>query len=183
MTTNVVEKMLERAGFRGVGAKSRKRLVDAISEVYIEELTALEDMRIDFLKEIDGKEEAFLAMVEQRNKDFTAMTAMQKDLFDKYTEAEKKVLAEEKKLFELRQRETNSKLALIYKLCGEVFGEQTPPAVVTAEEPVQLVRNFYKCPCGYDWEDIHSCACDDRCPVCNTAVSPYYSEDLEKCAH
>jgi len=27
-----------------------------------------------------------------------------------------------------------------------------------------LFRNFYKCPCGEEWEDVWSATCDDRCP-------------------
>lgn len=169
MTTNVVEKMLEKAGFSGVGEKARERLAEAITEVLAEEITALDNMKRKVQEEM-----------EQRDADFSAMAVMQKDLFDKHMETEKKILAEKKAGFEKQQREANSKLMLIYKLCGEVFGEQPSPESVTAEEPVQLVRNFYKCVCGYGWEDIHSCACDDRCPVCNTAVSPYDSNDLEK---
>lgn len=38
MKTNVVEKIIEKAGFGGVGEKSRKRLVDAIASVYMEDI-------------------------------------------------------------------------------------------------------------------------------------------------
>lgn len=38
--------------------------------------------------------------------------------------------------------------------------------------------NEYDCPCGESWEDVWSCQCDDRCPVCNTACSPSTSTDL-----
>jgi len=47
-------------------------------------------------------------------------------------------------------------------------------------------RNYYKCVkelddklCNTEWEDEWDCTCDDRCPKCNTAVSPYKSEDIE----
>jgi hypothetical protein len=30
-----------------------------------------------------------------------------------------------------------------------------------------------------DWSDEWSCACDDRCPVCNHEIVPYDSEELE----
>lgn len=37
-------------------------------------------------------------------------------------------------------------------------------------------RNFYR-HCGEEWEDEHSCQCNDRCPVCNAEIEPYKSED------
>lgn len=36
--------------------------------------------------------------------------------------------------------------------------------------------NYYRCECGEEWTDEWSCACDDRCPTCNTSISPYASE-------
>jgi hypothetical protein len=42
-----------------------------------------------------------------------------------------------------------------------------------------LFRNFYRCPCGEEWEDVWSATCDDRCPKCNTSCSPYLSEDTD----
>lgn len=30
--------------------------------------------------------------------------------------------------------------------------------------------------CGIEWEDTWSCACNDRCPVCNKEIEPYKSE-------
>jgi len=38
--------------------------------------------------------------------------------------------------------------------------------------------NYYKCECGEEWEDEWSCTCDDRCPKCNSPMSPYKSEDI-----
>jgi len=38
--------------------------------------------------------------------------------------------------------------------------------------------NRYCCDCGNEWADQWSCACDDRCPVCNTSTSPSSSRDL-----
>lgn len=47
------------------------------------------------------------------------------------------------------------------------------------QEPELTLRNHYRCPeCDTEWEDIHSCACDDRCPKCNVPVAPYNSEDI-----
>ena len=46
-------------------------------------------------------------------------------------------------------------------------------------------RNYYKCTriineeiCNTEWKDDWDCTCDDRCPVCNTAISPHKSEDI-----
>lgn len=48
------------------------------------------------------------------------------------------------------------------------------------QEPELALRNHYRCPeCDTEWEDIHSCACDDRCPKCNVPVTPYDSEDIQ----
>jgi hypothetical protein len=34
--------------------------------------------------------------------------------------------------------------------------------------------NYYFCDdCGVQWTDYWSCACDDECPNCGHAVSPY----------
>ena len=41
--------------------------------------------------------------------------------------------------------------------------------------------NRYRCTrCATEWEDRWDCACDDRCPNCDTPHSPYESEDLEE---
>lgn len=45
-------------------------------------------------------------------------------------------------------------------------------------EPMAFI-NYYRCTCGHDWADIWSCKCDDRCPECNTSISPYKSEDID----
>ena len=40
-------------------------------------------------------------------------------------------------------------------------------------------RNYYQCP--YDdtkWRDEWHCTCDDRCPVCDREIEPYFSEDV-----
>lgn len=38
--------------------------------------------------------------------------------------------------------------------------------------------NHYHCPCGEEWDDEHSCTCNDRCPKCNAEIEPFDSEDL-----
>lgn len=39
-------------------------------------------------------------------------------------------------------------------------------------------RNFYRCPCGEEWQDEWSSACDDRCPACDSEIEPHKSEDI-----
>ena len=35
-----------------------------------------------------------------------------------------------------------------------------------------VYRNEYACSCGHEWSDEWSCACDDRCPQCDTEIEP-----------
>ena len=52
-------------------------------------------------------------------------------------------------------------------------------AEIAKSEGKNWFRNYYDCArCNYQWIDEWSAKCDDRCPVCNTAISPYNSEDL-----
>ena len=44
------------------------------------------------------------------------------------------------------------------------------------EEP-PIYINHYK-HCGQIWIDTWSCMCNDRCPVCNREIEPYFSKDL-----
>lgn len=38
--------------------------------------------------------------------------------------------------------------------------------------------NYYSCDkCDTEWSDTWDCMCDDRCPNCNTSISPYESDD------
>lgn len=40
-------------------------------------------------------------------------------------------------------------------------------------------RNYYKCPsCKTKWNDEWDSQCDDECPDCGVAISPYKSVDL-----
>lgn len=32
--------------------------------------------------------------------------------------------------------------------------------------------------CDQEWEDVWSCECNDRCPICNLEIEPYESEEL-----
>jgi len=39
--------------------------------------------------------------------------------------------------------------------------------------------NHYHCDaCEEEWQDTWSCACNDRCPVCNQEIQPYKSEEV-----
>ncbi len=46
------------------------------------------------------------------------------------------------------------------------------------EEEENKYHNYYRCDdCNEEWEDDHSCMCDDQCPKCEKPHSPYKSED------
>jgi hypothetical protein len=50
------------------------------------------------------------------------------------------------------------------------------------DEPIKpdMYLNYYRHnSCDVEWEDEHSCQCDDECPVCGAAISPYRSENIE----
>jgi len=39
---------------------------------------------------------------------------------------------------------------------------------------------YYKCSdCGCEWQDEWDCLCDDKCPNCNTSMSPYNHDVIE----
>ena len=45
-------------------------------------------------------------------------------------------------------------------------------------EPLTF-RNYYHCPNDQTkWRDEWSCACNDRCPSCDTEIEPYFSEEI-----
>ena len=39
-------------------------------------------------------------------------------------------------------------------------------------------QNKYRCPCGETWIDEWDSMCDDECPKCYTACTPYESIEL-----
>jgi hypothetical protein len=44
--------------------------------------------------------------------------------------------------------------------------------------PLQF-RNYYRCPHdGTKWHDAWYHRCNDRCPVCDTEIEPYFGEDI-----
>lgn len=48
------------------------------------------------------------------------------------------------------------------------------------DEDDPCYRSHYACTeCGTHWVDEWSCACNDRCPTCNSEIEPYYSEDIK----
>ena len=55
------------------------------------------------------------------------------------------------------------------------FPAPMPPQ---AEQFEFTVRSYYK-HCGQEWDADWNCACDDECPVCRKAISPYRHEDIE----
>ena len=39
--------------------------------------------------------------------------------------------------------------------------------------------NYYECPRDETrWEEIWECKCNDRCPTCNSEVTPYRSKEI-----
>ena len=42
-----------------------------------------------------------------------------------------------------------------------------------------LYKNQYRCEdCALEWEDVWDSACDDKCPECETAHTPFESEEI-----
>lgn len=37
--------------------------------------------------------------------------------------------------------------------------------------------NYYRCPCGEEWNDQWDCCCNDHCPKCHKEIEPYISDD------
>ncbi len=57
---------------------------------------------------------------------------------------------------------------------------QTVITTVPAEPqlPFKFI-NYYECPNdGTRWRDEWMCACNDRCPACDSEIEPYCSEDV-----
>jgi hypothetical protein len=43
------------------------------------------------------------------------------------------------------------------------------------EDESCYTNHYYHC--GVEWTDDWSCMCDDRCPVCNAEIEPFWSVD------
>jgi hypothetical protein len=51
---------------------------------------------------------------------------------------------------------------------------------IEKDEPIKYI-NYYRCTdCNTEWQDEWSCQCDDECPICAVAYSPYMSEDINE---
>ena len=49
----------------------------------------------------------------------------------------------------------------------------------SGDEPI-VFRNYYRCEDdGTEWSDDWSSKCNDRCPTCDTELSPYYSQEID----
>lgn len=46
-----------------------------------------------------------------------------------------------------------------------------------------IFTNHYKCTCDHEWQDQWSCPCDDRCPECDTSISPHRSDEISTVTH
>ena len=48
------------------------------------------------------------------------------------------------------------------------------------QNPIMRFRNYYECSIdGTKWHDEWTCACNDRCPICDTETEPHLGEDVE----
>ena len=66
---------------------------------------------------------------------------------------------------------------------GDEYQEMIFPAenekVADNDDVEMLYRNYYRHnECNTEWEDEWDSMCDDECPECGTAISPYKSDDL-----
>lgn len=51
--------------------------------------------------------------------------------------------------------------------------------VVQNGEKTASYLNYYRCPNdGNEWQDVWSSTCNDKCPVCNSEIEPYHSDEL-----
>jgi hypothetical protein len=65
-------------------------------------------------------------------------------------------------------------------LCEDELFEEVQRGVTLEDAlaaQVNLLANTYR-HCGQSWRDEWSCACNDRCPVCNKEIEPAESETL-----
>lgn len=67
-----------------------------------------------------------------------------------------------------------------YTVVSDDEPENNDDSVFMTGEPLDDTEytNFYECPCGTAWEDVHDCQSNDRCPNCNKEIEPYKSEEL-----
>ncbi len=58
-----------------------------------------------------------------------------------------------------------------------IFSAKNQPVPVPDVE--FTVRSYYR-HCGEEWDADWDSACDDECPKCGNAISPYKHEDIEQ---
>jgi len=51
--------------------------------------------------------------------------------------------------------------------------------ILTFDDDDISIRSYYN-HCGEEWESDWDSACDDECPVCGKAISPYKYEDIKE---
>ncbi len=42
----------------------------------------------------------------------------------------------------------------------------------------QFINHYFCSSCKVTWQDEWDCMCDDKCPVCGKAHTPFHSDDL-----
>jgi len=52
------------------------------------------------------------------------------------------------------------------------------PKCTDSEKEPNVFINFYQCVCGKEWESVWSCACNSKCPECNSEIEPHQTEDI-----
>jgi hypothetical protein len=60
-----------------------------------------------------------------------------------------------------------------------VWGKDYKKVTIEPDEPNKFINYYRHNKCDAEWQDEWSCQCDDECPVCGTAISPYKSDDIE----
>ena len=160
----VVEKIIEEAGFNGLGNKTRERLATAIC-------TAVHEI-------VDTPVQELHRIKKSLEEEQGELQAKYEEMFQELRDANKRVTETADRIL----HEKVSKITKIYELMKEAVENQRVKISFQEmfPEPVnQLFRMKYKCQCGCEWEQTHGCACNDRCPDCNTETKPYETEDCE----
>jgi hypothetical protein len=47
------------------------------------------------------------------------------------------------------------------------------------DRPCRWINRYHCEACGVSWEDQWSCACNDKCPLCNTEIEPHESVERD----
>ena len=76
----------------------------------------------------------------------------------------------------------------LHRLIDEPREIQEKGAIVRQPEPEEQFINFYTCPgdCAgrrqhepHSWVDRWSCACNDKCPICNAEIEAEDSQEVK----